>query len=232
MGFSQVSTPQLRELVYEQITSALMLGEFKPGESFTITRLAQQVGTSVVPVREAMQRLSAEGAIELLPSRSARIPEFSQDKFQELCRVRTLLEGEATALACAQIESKTLSKLRLLNQKFITAWHKGEIASSMTENKRFHFAIYTAAKAPILTRLIEMMWLRAGPCMAVSFQSAREEHVQAQDPSIHHAAILDALEAGDAEAARANLAADIADFGRRLDQTLYAGEDTAAADES
>ena len=148
MSISRVSTPQLRELVYDQITRALMLGEFEPGHSFTITSLAEQVGTSVVPVREAMQRLSAEGAIELLPSRSARVPELSREAFDELTMVRLMLEGKAASLAASRMDATTLKEIKAHNTRINEAIAKGDAATMMAENKRFHFVIYRTANSP------------------------------------------------------------------------------------
>ena len=223
MSISRVSTPQLRELVYDQLTRALMLGEFKPGDSFTITSLAEQVGTSVVPVREAMQRLSAEGAIELLPGRSARIPALSLEAFEELTMVRLMLEGKAAALAAERISPKGIAEVAAHNRRIVAAIARDDVAVMMAENKRFHFAIYRAAGAPTLERLIEMMWLRAGPFMASSFRDPDSGLTQYRKAEEHHVRIVAALEAGAAEATGLAVQEDIRRFADQYRLQYYDG---------
>ncbi|MEM7544981.1 MAG: GntR family transcriptional regulator [Pseudomonadota bacterium] len=212
MNMSRVAAPQLRELVYDQLMRALMVGEFKPGDSFTITALAEQVGTSIVPVREAMQRLSAEGAIELLPGKSARVPQLTPDAFDELMMVRLMLEGKAASLAAKAATPELIAAIRLQYDRMSDAIERHDVAAMMIENKRFHFEIYRGAGAPTLERLIEILWLRVGPYLASSFSDLETGVSRYSASNDRHRQIVEAFEAGDPKAAKRAVQNDLRDF--------------------
>src|SRR3974390_1071109 len=89
----------LNDRVYRELKNSIMAGAFKPGSELTLRSVAEALGTSFMPVRDAMRRLVAERALEMRPSRTIAIPVLSADEFLELRRIRLLLEGEAVALA-------------------------------------------------------------------------------------------------------------------------------------
>lgn len=138
-----------------------------PGEQISLRSAAEALGVSVMPVREAMQRLVAEQALELTPSRTLRVPRMTAAQFKEITTIRTNLEGLATEVAASAPGAVAL--------RDITRWHD-EFAAEMnaaspdgsklvTFNKEFHFAVYAAADMPVLLQMIEALWLRIGPIL-------------------------------------------------------------------
>src|SRR4249920_1390009 len=93
----------LNEEVYEQLKQALMSGRIAPGSTMTIRSLASSFGISVMPVREALRRLVAEHVLVLLPNRSVALPVFTRERFDEITRIRTSLEGLAAEAGGPQI---------------------------------------------------------------------------------------------------------------------------------
>src|SRR3954467_11455408 len=93
-------TLQLR--VYRALANGLKTGMFKPGEAVTLRTLATRLGTSAMPVREAVGRLIAERALVLLPNRSVIVPHMSRARFVELSETRQALEGIAAEAACTR----------------------------------------------------------------------------------------------------------------------------------
>src|ERR1044072_9457936 len=95
----------LNEEVYQQLKQALMTGRISPGSTMTIRSLAASFGISPMPVREALRRLVAEHVLVLLPNRSVSLPVITRERFREITRIRTSLEGlaaeEATPLIAA-----------------------------------------------------------------------------------------------------------------------------------
>ncbi len=85
----------LNEEVYEELKQALISGKIAPGSTMTIRSLAQSFGISIMPVREALRRLVAEHVLVLLPNRSVALPVFTPERFHEITRIRTSLEGLA-----------------------------------------------------------------------------------------------------------------------------------------
>ena len=96
---TQVDNSTLQERVYRALRQAILEGRFSPGEALPSRSLAGVLGTSVMPVRDALVRLRAEGGVEILPNRAARIPIMSRQSIAELYEIRLNLEGLATALA-------------------------------------------------------------------------------------------------------------------------------------
>src|SRR5207248_8892240 len=105
----------MRIRVYRALARGLMAGMFKPGESVTLRTLANRLGTSAMPVREAVSRLIAERALVLLPNRSVIVPRMSRARFIELSEIRQVLEGMVTEAACARATPALLRKLSEVN---------------------------------------------------------------------------------------------------------------------
>ena len=93
--FDPIDKDPVHEKVYQRLRVALMRGEFRPGQSVSIRRLAEDFGTSPMPVREALRRLVAEQAFRRLSNRTFAVPEISASRLEELRSVRVLVEGKA-----------------------------------------------------------------------------------------------------------------------------------------
>src|SRR5215470_4726522 len=107
-------TMQLR--VYRALADGLKAGLFKPGEAVTLRTLATRLGTSAMPVREAVSRLIAERALVLLPNRSVIVPRMSRARFIELSETRQMLEGMMAEAACARATPALLRQLSEINE--------------------------------------------------------------------------------------------------------------------
>jgi GntR family transcriptional regulator, colanic acid and biofilm gene transcriptional regulator len=145
------------------IREALMAGRFLPGERLNIRALATMLGTSATPVREALSRLAAEGAIEMVPNQSVRIPLFSHERFEELKLIRMAVEGLAAERAALSITPPEIANVEQLLTQYIAAAHANRMDRSLAFSKQFRFGIYTAARMPTLLRVIEGLWARSAP---------------------------------------------------------------------
>ena len=212
----------LHERVYEELRTAIMDGVFASGETLTIRGVAQQLGTSAMPAREALARLATEGAVEVLPNRSIRIPDLDPDRVEEVCRLRGNLEGEAVSLAARRATLPELAAIRALHRTFVSAVKAGSAPRLIHSGQRFHFAMYRAARSPTLLSMVGMLWLQSGPWIAgpvrTSFNKG-EMRAYADTVAIHHQNMLDALEARDPERAAAAVRAEIDGSERHLRET-------------
>ncbi|MEA2851488.1 MAG: hypothetical protein QOE02_1507, partial [Rhodospirillaceae bacterium] len=93
------SAETLAQRAHRELRAALMRGDFLPGTALTLRGLAERLGTSIMPVREAVSRLAAEQALELQPNRAIVVPELSRREIDELWRIRCLIESDAAAIA-------------------------------------------------------------------------------------------------------------------------------------
>lgn len=202
-AIGRVERETLNDRVYREVKNSIMAGVFKPGSELTLRAVAEALGTSQMPVRDAMRRLVAERALEVLPSRKIAIPLLSAGEFLELRRVRVLLEGEIVALAAERIASSQLSRLEtVLNQ--LRALDEKSRHKFWALNKKYHFTIYETAKSSLLLSIIESLWLQIGPLLT-RIPASRALKGSA-DP---HELLFKALKNRDPDGARAALEADL-----------------------
>src|ERR1700716_4133664 len=112
LGLARIERETVQEQVYGVLRERLMRGGFEPGQKLKIAELASALGTSAMPVREALNRLTAERAIKALPNRSGRVPALSKDSLQDLMETRFAVEGLAVARAASNMTPETLATLR------------------------------------------------------------------------------------------------------------------------
>jgi DNA-binding GntR family transcriptional regulator len=211
-GLAPPPRENLQERVYRALRQALMRGHVPPGRSLTIRAVATALGTSAMPVREALRQLVAERALVMLPNRSFGTPLLTLGGFEDLKAIRMEVEGFAAGQAAARMERATLAELTRIDQAMDEAARRVERARYIGLNQDFHFTLYRAAGSAVLLPIIESLWLQAGPYLTWVFASGPR-------PSVGHARhkpILTALRRQDAAAARAALAADIEEAGAIL----------------
>ena len=139
----------LREQVYQNLCDAIMRGEYAPGAILKISAIAEESGTSLVPVREALQNLAAEGAIEMLHNRSARIPKTSLVDFEQITTIRLNLEGMGAEAAAPNLTDDDLIELNRLNDEMVSAVARSDGPTILLRNQEFHFLLYRLAGSPM-----------------------------------------------------------------------------------
>ena len=195
---------------YFALKNAVLGGRFYPGTVVTLRKLSDMLGTSEMPIREALKRLTAEGAFEGLPNRSARVPVLTRRQTKQLLDLRVDLESQAAAQATQNISRRQIDELTELQQRMEHALDEGAAAEYVLLNTQFHFAIYVIADNEPLLALIEALWLRMAP--VVAFNLTRAEQAKARFDHLgrsHHFEIIDALREGNAEKAAAEIKADL-----------------------
>jgi DNA-binding GntR family transcriptional regulator len=213
----------MRVRVYRALARGLMAGMFKPGEAVTLRTLATRLGTSAMPVREAVSRLIAEGALVLLPNRSVIVPHMSRARFTELTETRQMLEGMVTEAACARATPALLRQLADINDAMKRCVAENDFHGALSHNLAFHFTLYHAAGKRVVVPLIEMLWLQAGPFLALSLTTPGMRWT-----ARHHHAVLAALRASLGASARRAIEADIEETsGQLLKKAIF--EDMPAA---
>lgn len=197
--------------VYEQLRQALMWGRFEPGQLITIDELSQQLGTSHMPVREALRRLSAENGLEITRTGTAKVPETSRERLDDLCRARAEIEGLAVELATARVGAADLDRLDALVQDHQTKADLGQAQELQHVNQLFHFGLYELAGSDVLSQFISVLWLQMGPYMRLLAQNIAANPQFGLLPAGRdlHLDIMRAMRAGDGKAARSALAQDI-----------------------
>jgi len=197
----------LRSQVYDSLRDALTAGRFTPGQKLSFRFIASTLGVSMTPVREAVRRLVAEGAFEMRPNRSVRVPLMTRDKILELRDVRLALEGLATEKAAALTTRENAANLRRIATELMAVRTRGDTVADRQKIREFHFTLYAIADQPTLLRVIEGLWLQTGPYMNLLYP----DFIASPRGPERRLRILKALQAHDAAAARREIEADIRD---------------------
>jgi DNA-binding GntR family transcriptional regulator len=214
MPIHKIKKENLTEKVYQQIKEAIMSGRFLPGERVPIRRLAEGVGTSVTPVREALLRLVSYGILELKPAHPITIPVLTKKEYLENRTLRIVNEGLGAAEAARKITRAQLNRLIRINEAMIRAGKEGRFKEAIAKNFAFHLELCRAAQMPALLEIIEILWLRIGP--SLNFLQAQDPSSRSGTRSNYHRQIIAALAAGDPEASRSAVEADLIQGGEPL----------------
>ncbi|MBB94843.1 MAG: transcriptional regulator [Rhodobacteraceae bacterium] len=199
----KIEQSKLRESAYSALRGAFMRGEFAPGTVVSLRTLADQLGTSMTPVREAVRRLVAEGAFVDTPSRKLEVPPFDERRMKDLMSARLALEGLVLRQAAQSMGPGDIAGLRAI----IDQPRRPDLQGPDLEaNYDFHFTLYRLSGSEVLLPMIEALWLQYG---AYLNRIIHEAAAQELEEHAHHVEILAALEAGDIAAAEAALQDDI-----------------------
>lgn len=151
------------EIVYRLIRDKILYGDLAPGQAVTIQGLVKEFGVSMTPIREAIRRLTAEGALEFLGNRRVTVPVMTQSRFAEICFARLKIEPKLAEMATGCMASPMIDRLRQIDNDINAAIDQGDVKTYMIENHRFHFELYGHAGSSVLLPIAETLWLRFGP---------------------------------------------------------------------
>jgi DNA-binding GntR family transcriptional regulator len=219
---SKLERETLHDRAYLELKRAIMSGAIRPGSTITIRAMAAALGTSPMPVREALRRLVAERALDMLPTRSVTLPVITAERFDEICRIRVTLEGLVTETAAGLIRADELQRMQQINAEM---WRlkRQQTAVYLAKNQEFHFMLYQASRMPTAMQMIESLWLQAGPLLNLALSEFGLR--VGQD---HHQSLLDALARRDGKAARAAIQDDITDAAKIIRKFLESRDHSAA----
>jgi DNA-binding GntR family transcriptional regulator len=206
------SLQTMQKQAYATLKAALLAGRFRPGQAVTVRALSEMLGTSAMPVREALRRLTSEGAFEDLSNRSTRVPRLDRVQIMQILELRMYLEGTAAEQATRNMSLHRLEELQALQNDMEQALAKGNHEDYTSLNTDFHFRIYAIAGNDPLLSLIEALWLRMAPLVSLAgtLAASRPELLRRLGHH-HHGRLLKAFRAHDAKAASDAIRADIFD---------------------
>lgn len=202
----------LGELAYDSLKDAVIGGGFVPGQKLTVRSVAQALGISTTPARDALNRLIGEGALVNASAKTVVVPMLTHAALEEVTAMRLALEGLAAERGAPHVTEQDIAALEELQEKLNTALDGGHYRHVLEFNKHFHFTLYRAAKMPRLVQTIETLWLRVGP----SFNHLYPEFANSRRGVANHRAAIQGLRSKDATAVRAAMESDIHDGYDRL----------------
>jgi len=147
-----------QEAVVRALRESITTGELRPGERLYQDAIAEQMGVSRVPVREALNVLRADGQLEYTPHRGYWVSALSRESVAEINLIRRLLESEAIRLAFASLDQDLVDHMESVNREMTEAHEVDDINQFVRLNHAFHFALFERSGLPRLLQHIEMLW--------------------------------------------------------------------------
>lgn len=192
------------ELVYRRLREMILYGDLAPGQGVTIQGLVSTLGAGMTPVREAIRRLTAEGALDFLGNRRVCVPVLTLETLDELAFARRAVEPRLAFLAAGKVTPSDITRLDLIDQSLNAAISRGDVQAYLQQNHSFHHTLYEIAEAKILLSIANMLWLRIGPSLRV----VCGRYGTANLPDKHEEALL-AMRAGDPQAVARAIEGDL-----------------------
>ena len=198
LNFDIQNHKPLREMVYEELKLQILTGGIVPGTRMMEVELAEEMGVSRTPIREAIRKLEKEGLVTIEPRRGAYASRISTEDMVEILEVRQDLEGLAAFFAATRMSKENLEELKSIAEKYNKAVEEGNMQDMIRFDTMFHRKIVDSCNNKILVHMVEQlqeMVLRFRYIYYDNFR--RAEHMPAE-----HRAILEAIADGDEEKAR------------------------------
>ncbi|MEI4261496.1 GntR family transcriptional regulator [Roseovarius sp. D0-M9] len=190
--------------VYLRLREMVLYGDLTPGQAVTIQGLTTRLNAGMTPVREAIRRLTSQGALEFQGNRRVCVPQLDAAAISEIIVAREWLDPYLTRRAVERAEAPDIDALAAIDGALDGAIRQGDLRSYLHLNHQFHLTLYTLAESPILADLAEGLWLRFGPAMRVLCG-----RLGTQNLPDNHKDLLCAMRAQDADAAAAAIGADV-----------------------
>ena len=188
----------LREIVCEVLRDAIKRGVLEPGERLMEVQLAEELGISRTPVREAIRKLEQEGYVIMMPRRGTYVSSISVHDVKEIFEIRSALESLSTSLAAMRIEPEELDKLRALLTEIEGHIKNKDIDKIVETDIKFHGLLYQVSRNERLVTIISNLkeQLARFRTLSMSYPGRLKETLE------EHRAMVDAIAAGDVDAAR------------------------------
>lgn len=207
------------EVTYARLRDMILFGVLQPGQPVTIQGLTADLDAGMTPVREAIRRLAAEGALLPQGNRRVTVPRLTASDLDQVAFARLTIEPHLAERAGASVTPALIDQLEAIDRKVDAAIRADDVSGYLESNHAFHFALYEAAGAGVLLDMARSLWLRFGPSLrVVSVKSGATSLPDA------HKEALAAMRAGDAPGLAQAMHRDIAQGVDQVRAALQRGE--------
>ncbi|MFD1211428.1 GntR family transcriptional regulator [Arthrobacter sp. GCM10027362] len=226
MPISKRAAPSLlTDQVYATIHEAILNGDLPAGSRLTVRELAEQVGTSPMPVREAIRRLEEAGLVEREPHKGAVVKNLTLEELVHVYNIRRLLETEAARLGSQRITSADCDRMQAEYELMRTAIAEGRVIALLDHDEAMLTILYNASGNPLLIQMIRTLWQQ---CRAYKIVGAQGSLDTGNDDSLwrYQQDLITAARNHDAAGAASVNEASLQDATSRIKARLAAQEDS------
>ena len=206
----------LRDVVFNTIKDGILSGKLRPGERLLENQLADELGVSRTPIREALRMLEIENLVDLIPRRGAQVKKMSEKDIKDILEIRKVLEELAVSLAADNISQSQIMELKQANDDFVKAFDNGDKEGVIQADTHFHKVIFDATKNEKLVQIISNI--------SIQIYRYRITYLRLLDnvsvPNQQHIALIDAFEKRDKQRVRAIIREHIEDQAMEILKSL------------
>jgi DNA-binding GntR family transcriptional regulator len=183
------------ELVYKRTRGGILHGQYPPGSPLRLQELARRNAVSLIPVREALRMLEAEGFVESIRNRGARVSPMSRADLLDVYRIRMVLEAEALRQAFPHFTAEKIAQLNKLHDRAL-GYLKKESPAYFEAHRALHYALYEESRSKWLMRMIEILWGHTE-----RYRKLATPRVAREESTAGHGPVIESLERRDLDAA-------------------------------
>jgi DNA-binding GntR family transcriptional regulator len=182
--------PTVQASILAWLREALITGTLKPGDRIRQEALAETLGASLIPVREALKTLESEGQVTYQPRRGYYVTELRYEELVEIYEIRRILETETVRRALPNVDAETIATMRSHVEEVERYAREADVIGLVRANYEFHFTLYRVAASTHLVRLIELLWDSTSAYRARYFSDGEAR------THLSHRVVLEAVEGG------------------------------------
>ena len=208
----------LRDMVFDVLMSAIMQGQLSPGERLLEVQLADEMGVSRTPVREAIRRLELEGFVVMVPRKGAYVAGLSINDVEEVYEIRTVLETLAVRLAAQRMQPADYAQLDELSEKMRATWQEGNVDNWVSLDASFHELLYKFSRNERLVAMMNNIMEQLSRYRIISLANVEVRHNSLSE----HQELIEALKRHGSEAAATAVAMHIENTKQSLINMLKA----------
>ncbi|MBR2382383.1 MAG: GntR family transcriptional regulator [Anaerotignum sp.] len=186
----------LRDVVFNTLRDAILTGKLVPGERLMENQLADKLGVSRTPVREALRMLELENLVELVPRKGAQVLDMSEKDIVNILEVRSALEGLATSVACKKMTKEDLQQLKNMEVDFEKAVAENDVEHFVDIDEDFHDLIFAATENDKLINIFRNLRIQL---YRYRMAQAKNNETSMSTIVAHHRSIIRAIENHDSE---------------------------------
>ena len=186
----------LRDVVFNTLRDAILTGKLLPGERLMENQLAEKLGVSRTPVREALRMLELENLVELVPRKGAQVLDMSEKDIVNILEVRSALEGLATSVACKKMTKEDLQQLKNMEVDFEKAVAENDVEHFVDIDEDFHDLIFAATENDKLINIFRNLRIQL---YRYRMAQAKNNETSMSTIVAHHRSIIRAIENHDGE---------------------------------
>ncbi len=185
----------LREVIFTTLRDAIIVGELRPGERLMEVKLAEKMGVSRTPVREAIRKLELEGLVDMIPRKGAHVADLSVKDIVDVLEVRASLDGLAALLAAERITDEEIDELNHVNSQFVSFLQKENLQGSIKKDVEFHEIIYRSSRNEKLIQIVSNLREQVQRFRVIYLK----DYVNPKELEKEHKDIIDAICSKDSE---------------------------------